>query len=96
MGLITGALTGVIDGLEKAGLARRVKDPEDRRKVLVEPLHTQRSSLATRARKVIKSLDQASEVELAQLTDDQLEVIVTYVSHNNELMKEQTRKLRDT
>ncbi|EPG64760.1 MarR family winged helix-turn-helix transcriptional regulator [Leptospira wolffii] len=37
-GLTTGAVTGVIDRLEKARFARRVPDPDDRRKVLVEPL----------------------------------------------------------
>lgn len=35
-GLSTGAVTGVIDRLEKHGLARRIRDPHDRRKVLVE------------------------------------------------------------
>ncbi|MEA5358994.1 MarR family transcriptional regulator [Amycolatopsis sp., V23-08] len=35
-GLSTGAVTGVIDRLEKVGLVRRVRDPDDRRKVLVE------------------------------------------------------------
>jgi DNA-binding MarR family transcriptional regulator len=35
-GLSTGAVTGVIDRLEKVGLVRRVRDLEDRRKVLVE------------------------------------------------------------
>ena len=34
-GLTTGAITGVIDRLEAAGLARRVRDPADRRKVFV-------------------------------------------------------------
>ncbi len=34
-GLTTGAVTGVIDRLEKAGLVRRERDPADRRKVLV-------------------------------------------------------------
>ncbi|MEU7789576.1 MULTISPECIES: MarR family transcriptional regulator [unclassified Amycolatopsis] len=34
-GLSTGAVTGVIDRLEKVGLVSRVRDPEDRRKVLV-------------------------------------------------------------
>jgi DNA-binding MarR family transcriptional regulator len=34
-GLTTGAVTGVIDRLEKAGLARRVRDTGDRRKVYV-------------------------------------------------------------
>ncbi|HYH63016.1 MAG TPA: MarR family transcriptional regulator [Solirubrobacterales bacterium] len=35
-GLTTGAVTAVIDRLERAGLARRVRDDEDRRKVNVE------------------------------------------------------------
>ncbi|HVW41324.1 MAG TPA: MarR family transcriptional regulator [Amycolatopsis sp.] len=35
-GLSTGAVTGVIDRLERAGFVRRVRDEQDRRKVLVE------------------------------------------------------------
>ena len=35
-GLTTGAVTGVIDRLERAGFARRLADPNDRRRVLVE------------------------------------------------------------
>jgi DNA-binding MarR family transcriptional regulator len=35
-GLTTGAVTTVIDRMEKAGYLRRVRDPSDRRKVLVE------------------------------------------------------------
>lgn len=39
-GLSTGAVTGVIDRLERAGYVRRVRDPDDRRKVLVEVSRT--------------------------------------------------------
>jgi DNA-binding MarR family transcriptional regulator len=35
-GLTNGAITGVLDRLEKAGFARRVGDPADRRRVNVE------------------------------------------------------------
>ena len=35
-GLTTGAVTGVIDRLERAGYARRVADPSDRRRVKLE------------------------------------------------------------
>jgi DNA-binding MarR family transcriptional regulator len=35
--LTTGAITAVIDRLERVGLARRVPDPSDRRRVLVQP-----------------------------------------------------------
>jgi DNA-binding MarR family transcriptional regulator len=34
--LSTGAVTALIDRLERAGYARRVSDPEDRRRVLIE------------------------------------------------------------
>jgi DNA-binding MarR family transcriptional regulator len=37
-GLTTGAVTGLMDRLEKAGYVRRERDPRDRRKVLVELL----------------------------------------------------------
>ena len=35
-GLTTGAITGVVDRLEKAGYVRRVRDVSDRRKVFIE------------------------------------------------------------
>ncbi|HUJ55063.1 MAG TPA: MarR family transcriptional regulator [Gaiellaceae bacterium] len=36
MHLTSGAVTTVVDRLEKRGLAKRVRDPDDRRRVLVE------------------------------------------------------------
>ena len=36
-GLTTGAVTGLIDRLEQAGLVRREADPGDRRKVIIVP-----------------------------------------------------------
>jgi len=35
-GLTTGAITGVLDRLEKSGWVKRVKDPGDRRHVIIE------------------------------------------------------------
>jgi DNA-binding MarR family transcriptional regulator len=37
-GLTTGAITGVIDRLEKAGFVRRERDDSDRRKVFIVPV----------------------------------------------------------
>ena len=37
-GLTTGSVTVMIDRLEKAGYARREKDPSDRRRVMVRPV----------------------------------------------------------
>jgi DNA-binding MarR family transcriptional regulator len=36
-GLTTGAVTAVLDHLERAGYVRRIRDTNDRRRVLVEP-----------------------------------------------------------
>ncbi len=36
-GLTTGAVTGVVDRLERAGYVRREPDPQDRRRVIVTP-----------------------------------------------------------
>ena len=46
-GLTTGAITTVLDRLERAGYARRVRDPNDRRRVLVEltPLARERTGV---------------------------------------------------
>lgn len=38
VGLTTGAITGVIDRLEHAGLVQRARDPRDRRRVVLELL----------------------------------------------------------
>src|SRR6266508_1520346 len=41
-GLTTGAVTGIIDRLEKAGYVRRTDDPKDRRRTIVEPTRNKR------------------------------------------------------
>ena len=45
-GLTTGAITNVINRLEKAGFVRRAKDPNDRRIVYVEPVPERLQPLA--------------------------------------------------
>ena len=37
-GLTTGAITGVVDRMEKAGFVRRERDDSDRRKVFIAPV----------------------------------------------------------
>src|ERR687884_1361424 len=41
-GLTTGAVTGIIDRLEKAGYVRRTNDPKDRRRTIVEPIRNKK------------------------------------------------------
>lgn len=39
-GLTSGAITGVLNRLERAGFVRRQQDPTDRRRVIVHPIET--------------------------------------------------------
>ena len=75
-GLTTGATTAVIDRLERAGFARRLRSTEDRRSVLVEALPDRLSQ--------IEALYQPLAVAVARLNEDygdrQLAVIVDYLS----------------
>src|ERR1700722_15546220 len=38
-GFTTGAITGIVDRLERAGFARREPHPSDRRSVIIKPQH---------------------------------------------------------
>lgn len=89
-GLSTGAITGVIDRLEKAGLVRRVRDPEDRRKVLVEvvpnafaryaPLF---ESIVDRLRETLTQFSPAERKAIARYQNVMLEQLRTELMSNS-------------
>ena len=56
-GLTTGTVTGVLDRLEKAGYARRVRDATDQRKVVVTPVPEAMATLAEHLRAHGEHLD---------------------------------------
>ncbi|MEU6248673.1 MarR family transcriptional regulator [Glycomyces sp. NPDC047010] len=72
-GLTTGATTRLIDRLEQAGMVRRVPDPADRRRVLVEPVGADQEDLdeaLAPARDVLgRVFAAASPEDIAVLTD---------------------------
>lgn len=72
----TGAATGVIDRLEKAGYVRRIKDPDDRRRLIIEPIPEK----AVEISKVFNSLDEVTSQVLNKYTEQELEVILDCVS----------------
>ncbi|TWP50123.1 MarR family transcriptional regulator [Lentzea tibetensis] len=71
-GLTTGPTTRLIDRLEQAGYVRRVPDPGDRRKVIVEQVGTPAEldeALAPARRKVAEVLQSYSPEQLDTLFD---------------------------
>ena len=72
-GLSTGAVTTVLDRLERSGLARRTSDPADRRRVLVEMTPAARDANEELYRPLVEAasdqLLRYSEAELALLRE---------------------------
>jgi DNA-binding MarR family transcriptional regulator len=75
-GLTTGAMTAVIDRLERAGFARRIRDAEDRRCVRVEALSRHFRHISGLYRRLAESTARLHE----QYDDRQLALVVEYLT----------------
>jgi DNA-binding MarR family transcriptional regulator len=91
-GLTTGAITGVIDRLEKAGFVRRVKDPADRRRVIVEPVP---GRAEREIAPLFESMARASLELCERYTTRELAVIHDFTLRACEMASLETRKLRE-
>jgi DNA-binding MarR family transcriptional regulator len=90
-GLTTGAMTGVIDRLEKGGFVRRVRDAHDRRRVIVEPV-------VKRMKQVIgplfESMGRSAAALCARYSTEELAVIRDFTVRAHQMAIEEARKLR--
>jgi DNA-binding MarR family transcriptional regulator len=89
-GLTTGAITGVIDRLEKAGFARRERDPNDRRRIIIRPI----PSRAREIGRLFESLAQSMAKLCSQYTDRDLALLIDFFDQVTSLVQDETRKLR--
>jgi DNA-binding MarR family transcriptional regulator len=89
-GLSPGAITGVIDRLEKADYARRVRDTEDRRRVLVEITPLARE----RALELYGQLAEAVRPIYERYTVEQLRVISDFIGRGNRVVEEMGARIR--
>jgi len=90
-GLTSGAVTGVIDRLEKRGFARRVPDPGDRRRVKVEVTR----AFYSRAEKIWGPVaaDWASSLE--RFSGEQVEGFHQFLRTTNEITRRHLDRLRE-
>src|SRR3954471_2342340 len=75
-GLTSGAITRVIDRLEQAGFVRRVPDPADRRRVIVEVVPEKVASVQS----TLNRVGSASAQEIGRYTDAQLTLIGEFLT----------------
>ena len=89
-GLTTGAVTGVIDRLEHRGFARRVPDPEDRRRVRVEVTR----AFYARADKIWGPVRADWGRALAKFSNEELELITEFLRASNEVGRRHLDRVR--
>jgi len=89
-GLTTGAITGVVDRLERAGYARRERDQHDRRRVIVHPVLERQAE----AMPVFAPLAVATREVLERYSDEDLALLLDILTRLNEVMHAQTARVR--
>jgi DNA-binding MarR family transcriptional regulator len=89
-GLTTAAVTAVLDRLERAGYARRVRDQKDRRQVMVEltPL------LGERAGPIWGPLGAEANAAFARMSVDELKSVIEYHRLGRELNERHIERVR--
>ena len=90
--LTTGAITAVIDRLERAGYVHRVPDPSDRRRVLVELTpKAYEASMELMAR----PLAELSRPLAARYSDEQLRLFIEFTRLGREIQERHAQWLRE-
>ena len=90
-GLTTGAVTGVIDRLEKKGFARRVADPADRQRVKVEVT----KAFYSRAERIWGPVAAEWASSLGRFSSSQLEGFHEILRATNEITRRHLDRLRE-
>jgi DNA-binding MarR family transcriptional regulator len=90
-GLTTGAVTAVIDRLEKAGMARRVADPADRRRVRLEVT----PKLWERTGPLMMPFLAESQAILDDYSTDELERFTEFLRRVIEVQGKHTERIRE-
>jgi DNA-binding MarR family transcriptional regulator len=89
-GLSTGAVTTVLDRLERAGYACRVQDPGDRRRVLVELTPAARREL----QELYAPLADATMRQLEGYTTDEVSLVRDFMRDNRRLNEAHAERVR--
>ena len=90
LGLSTSATTRLIDRMERSGYVRRIRDAEDRRRVLVE--HTK--ARPERLEDILQTVSGPVAATLQALTPEQLVGVATYVRGAQRAYAEALSQLR--
>lgn len=88
-GLSPGAVTGLVDRLERAGYVERTSDPADRRRVIIVPTGMRRPDLSG----IFADLAAAMNALTAKYDEREARAIHDYVVNTIAVLREQTQRL---
>jgi DNA-binding MarR family transcriptional regulator len=91
-GLTTGAVTGTIDRLEKAGYVRRANDPKDRRRTIIEP--TRNKKLEGKLEAIFSPLHEKMRSRLSSYSDSELSFLLDVLTETLDQSHQELMKLR--
>jgi DNA-binding MarR family transcriptional regulator len=91
-GLANASVTNLIDRLEQKGFVRRVADPADRRRVMVEAV----ADRLTNARSLFESTRRSLARLYDRYSERDLSVIADFLDHNAQRLRWETSKLGST
>lgn len=89
-GLTTGAITGVIDRLEKAGFVRRERDAQDRRKVFIAIVPEN----VARISKCYEPIQKAMLELWSRYSDAELQLLIRFADEGYKVMLAATEELK--
>jgi DNA-binding MarR family transcriptional regulator len=89
--LTTGAITGVIDRLERAGYVQRTADPNDRRRVLVELTPAAREG----SWELFGPLAESTAPLLSRYSDDELRLLIEFHRLGREIQERHVEHLQE-
>jgi len=90
-GLTTGAITGIVDRLEKLGYVRRGDNPGDRRSVIIIPI--KRPDLTQRVTPIYHSLSQAMDELFRGYNEKESSAVRDFLTKSVLIIRDQTAKL---
>jgi DNA-binding MarR family transcriptional regulator len=91
-GLTSGAVTGLVDRLEKEGFVRRDRHPSDRRKVMIHPVT---EKMEAEIAPLFASMGQQMEELFSSYSDQELAIIQDFVSRSIAVLQAETTKLSE-
>jgi DNA-binding MarR family transcriptional regulator len=89
-GLTTGAITGVVDRLERAGWAHREADPNDRRRVIIVPVPQETPKVAG----LYESYGRAISTLLADYDDEELAMILEFINRFSSITSQEAARMQ--